>query len=92
MTPCADRSPRSRNHSHLHSDFGQIVEEIQGHKNAKKKIKKRPLLKDFDQARALFEERLPLYRGLADHEIQVGGRSIDEVVDDITQITSKWPR
>ena len=47
---------------------------------------------DVLKARGLFEERLPLYRGVADYEIQVGGRSIDEAVEEIVQITSKWPR
>ncbi len=36
-----------------------------------------------DSARALFEERLPLYRDIADIEIQVGARSVEEVVADI---------
>lgn len=68
---------------YLHSDFDQIVGAVQNHPNSRKKIKKRPLLQDFDQARALYDERLPLYRDLADFEIQVGGRSIEEVVGDI---------
>ena len=68
---------------YLHSDFEQIVDAVHGHPNARKKIKKRPLLQDADQARALFDERLPLYRDLADYEIQAGGRSIEEVVEEI---------
>lgn len=70
---------------YLHSDFDQIVDAIHAHPKARKKIKKRPLLQELDQARALFDERLPLYRELADYEIQVGGRSIEEVVQDIVQ-------
>ncbi|MCF8057032.1 MAG: shikimate kinase [Desulfocapsa sp.] len=70
---------------YLHSDFDQIVGAVHDHPNSRKKIKKRPLLQDVGQARALFDERLPLYRDLADYEIQAGGRSIEEVVGDIVQ-------
>jgi shikimate kinase len=68
---------------YLHSDFDQILDGIHAHPNAKKKIKKRPLLKDLDKAKALFEERLPLYRDVAAIEIQVGGRSIEDIAGDI---------
>ncbi len=60
-----------------------ILDAIYAHPNAKKKIKKRPLLKDLGTARALLETRLPLYRDIADIEINVGGRSIDDIADDI---------
>ncbi len=70
---------------YLHAEFDQILQAIHGHSKAKKKIKKRPLLQNLGKAEALFNERLPLYRDIADYEIEVGGRSIDEVVDDILQ-------
>ena len=68
---------------YLHSDFDKILKAIHNHPNAKKKIKKRPLLQDIDAARALFEQRLPLYRNIADIEIKVSGKSIEKIVDDI---------
>ena len=68
---------------YLHSDFNQILEAIYAHPNAKKKIKKRPLLKDLTNARVLLETRLPLYRNLADVEINVGGRTIEDIADEI---------
>lgn len=68
---------------YLHADFDQILAAIHAHPNVKKKIKKRPLLKDLDSARELFEQRLPLYRDIADIEIKVGGRTIEAVTDDI---------
>ena len=68
---------------YLHSDFDQIVEAIVTHPNAKKKIKKRPLLQDLEKARVLFESRLPLYRKAADCEIQIAGKSIEEITMDI---------
>ena len=74
---------------YLHSDFDQILAAIQAHPNARKKIKKRPLLQDLDKARALFEQRLPLYRDIGDIEIKVGGRSIDDITDEIIKRISK---
>ncbi len=74
---------------YLHSDFDQILAAIHAHPNARKKIKKRPLLQDLDKARALFEQRLPLYRGIADIEINVGGRNIDDITDKIIKRISK---
>jgi len=75
---------------YLHSDFDKIVEGIVEHPNAKKKIKKRPLLKDLEKARILFESRLPLYRKVANCEIEVTGKSIEEIVMEIlTQVGLK---
>jgi len=68
---------------YLHSPVEAIISAIRNHPNAKKKIKKRPLLQDIDQARALFEERLPLYRRVADFEVSVQNRSIKEVAAEI---------
>jgi shikimate kinase len=68
---------------YLHSDFDKIMKAIHEHPNAKKKIKKRPLLQDLDAARALFEQRLSLYRDIAHIEIKVSGRSITKIVADI---------
>ena len=68
---------------YLHSDFDEIVKAIKNHPNAKKKIKKRPLLQDLNAARVLFEERLPLYRNVADIEIKVSGKSIKKIATTI---------
>jgi len=72
---------------YLHSDFDTIVKGIVEHPNAKKKIKKRPLLKDLNKARTLFEGRLPLYRNVADYEVQIGRRSIEEIAAEIIEQT-----
>ncbi len=72
---------------YLHSDFDAIIEAIENHPNAKKKIRKRPLLQDREAARKLFESRLPLYRELADVEVYVAERSIERVVDEIVERT-----
>lgn len=72
---------------YLHSDFDSIIEALFSHPNAKKKIRKRPLLKDLGSARDLYDKRLPLYRQTASVEVQVGGRSIEEIVDEIITLT-----
>jgi shikimate kinase len=74
---------------YLHSEFDQILQAIHAHPKAAKKIKKRPLLQNLKKAEALFAERLPLYRGIADVEVQVGGRGIEEVTDEILQYYSE---
>jgi len=66
---------------YLHSSVEGILQAIQQHPKAEKKIKKRPLLQNLDQARALFEDRLPLYRQAADVEINVEERNTDSVVE-----------
>ncbi len=68
---------------YLHSSVEAILESISRHPKAKKKIKKRPLLQDIDQAKLLYADRLPRYRKAADIEIDVQGREIEEVADEI---------
>ena len=68
---------------YLHSTVDDIYDSICRHPNAKKKIKKRPLLTNLKQAEKLFKERLPQYRKIADIEIAVTGKTSLEVADDI---------
>ncbi len=71
---------------YLHSPVEAIFEAISNHARAKKKIKKRPLLKDMDRAEELFKQRLPEYRRVADHEVSVKGRDIAEVAAEIAEL------
>ncbi|MCI5137817.1 MAG: shikimate kinase [Candidatus Electrothrix sp. AR1] len=68
---------------YLHSTVEDIYHSICNHPNAKKKMKKRPLLTDLKQAEELFKERLPQYRKLADREIAVTGRTSLERAEEI---------
>jgi shikimate kinase len=74
---------------YLESDFDAIIGKITGHHNSKKKIKKRPLLKDLDKARELFATRVPAYRGKADVTINVTGRPTDAILE---ELLAKLPR
>jgi shikimate kinase len=74
---------------YLHSDFDKIMNTIYAHPNVKKKIKKRPLLKDMDAAKDLFNKRLSLYRAVADIEIKVSGRSIEDISHGICKKIAK---
>lgn len=71
---------------YLHSSVEAILEAMHSHPKAKKKMKKRPLLKNLEQAGNLFKERLPQYRQAADYEVSVEGRTLTEVVDDIIDL------
>jgi shikimate kinase len=68
---------------YLHATVGDIYKSICNHPNAKKKMKKRPLLTDLKQAGKLFKERLPQYRKLADIEISVTGKTSLERAEEI---------
>lgn len=71
---------------YLHSSVKAIFEALQRHPNARKKIKKRPLLQNLEQAEKLFQERLPLYREVADVEISVQGKGTEESVKEILSL------
>jgi shikimate kinase len=68
---------------YLHSSLENILAEMNAHPKAGKKIGKRPLLQDLKGASALYEERLPLYRKVADLEINVEQLEAEEVADKI---------
>ncbi len=68
---------------YLHSSIEDILCTLRNHPNAKKKMKKRPLLQDLKQAKKLFKERLPQYRRVADFEVAVNGKDIRQVAKEI---------
>ncbi len=77
---------------YLHADFATILAGLKGAANAEKKLRKRPLLQDMEKAEALFSERVPLYRQVADIEIPVAGLDPDQVAEKILQLLGKVKR
>jgi shikimate kinase len=68
---------------YLESDFEAIISKIKGHHNSEKKIKKRPLLRDLDKARDLFNSRAPVYREKADITVNVTDRPTDAIAHEL---------
>ena len=68
---------------YLKSSFEAIVNKIFSHPNAKKKIKKRPLLKDLNEAKKLYEKRVTEYKNVADYSLNVKYRELDDIVDEL---------
>jgi shikimate kinase len=71
---------------YLKADFDYIYERITKSKNAKKKIKKRPLFQSYKKAKALYEQRAPEYDAAADVVIEVEGKSTKELVDELMSL------
>lgn len=67
----------------LHAPFDTIYDRIMEHENADKKLRKRPLFQDVERARALYEERLPLYLKVADIVIDVSEKDIPKIAKEI---------
>jgi len=77
---------------YLHAALESILTAIQEHPKAKKKIKKRPLLREMEQARVLYDKRLPAYRQAADLEINVEGLAPEEVAAQIVKKLKLLPQ
>lgn len=77
---------------YLHASVESIIAAISEHPKARKKIRKRPLLKEMDQARLLYEKRLPGYRQAADLEINVEGLDPEKVAEKIAAKLGLLPR
>lgn len=70
---------------YLHNEFEQILERVYMQPDAARKIKKRPLLQDREKARTLYDQRLPQYREVADEEIYVGDKSVEQTAAAIVE-------
>ncbi len=73
----------------LDASFDWIYHRLSSAKNAKKKLKKRPLFSDLKRARRLYNEREKAYRSVADIIIDVEGKSIDEILEEIHERSEK---
>ena len=74
----------------LDSPFDAIVKRIKEHPNAKKKLKKRPLLSDMKAAKALYKQRRPEYLALADIVVDVTDKSALECSKEILKKVKKY--
>ncbi len=68
---------------YLQSSFEGILNRIGNSPNAIKKLKKRPLLQDIEEAKKLYNLRIPEYENISDVIVDVEDRDIDDIVKDI---------
>jgi len=68
---------------YLQSTFDKILEGIHSSPNAKKKLKKRPLLSNLEEARKLYDTRVKEYEKVADIIINVEDWDAEVAVENI---------
>ncbi len=73
----------------LDAPFQTIYHRIIDHPNAEKKLKKRPLFQDIAKAEALYNEREPQYRAVADLVIDVSDKDYETIAKEILKKTKK---
>ena len=74
----------------LNSPFDKILQRINAHPNAEKKLKKRPLLNDMQKAQELYDSRLPEYLKVANIVIDVTDKSAQECAKEILKKVKKY--
>ncbi len=67
----------------LDASFEKILERIQKHPNAAKKLAKRPLLQDLKAAKKLYNERRPEYLDVADIVVNVEDKPLEKIAKEI---------
>ena len=75
---------------YLESSFDAIMDRILGASNSAKKLNKRPLLKDAQKAKALFDERMPQYQKIANVVINVENKKPKEIVTEILEKVKQY--
>lgn len=70
----------------LDAPFDYIHKQILAHPNAKRKLAKRPLFQDLSKAKALYKERLTLYKDVADIIIDIQGKSPEKISKEILKL------
>jgi len=70
---------------YLKSSFEGIIARLKAQPNAEQKFNKRPLLKDINKAKTLFNERAPQYEAKADIIINVEEQNINKIIDNILE-------
>jgi len=70
---------------YLKSSFNAIIEALKQAPNSKKKFKKRPLLKNLEEAEKLYNIRIKEYKKVADITIDVEDWDIQRIIKDILE-------
>jgi shikimate kinase len=70
---------------YLQSTFDRILEGIYNAPNSKKKLKKRPLLQNLDEAKIIYNQRIKEYETVADIIINVEDWDTDKAVNNILE-------
>ena len=70
---------------YLKADFDWIYDRITKSKNAKKKIKKRPLFKSYKDAKKLYDQRVKEYEKVADIIVDVQNKDLDSIIEEIME-------
>ncbi len=68
---------------YLESSFEKIIEALKNAPDSKKKFKKRPLLKDLDEAKKIYKLRIDEYKRVADIVVNVEDWDIKRIVNEI---------
>ncbi len=68
---------------YLQSSFDAIFERILHHPNVKRKLEKRPLLKDLKKAQSIFNDRVKSYEKCADIVINVENKAPKDIAKEI---------
>jgi len=68
---------------YLKSSFEAILQRLQNHPNAVKKLSKRPLFKDLKKAKELYKQRVKEYEKLSDLTITVENKDLKQITNEI---------
>jgi len=68
---------------YLQSSFDGIINRIKNSENAQKKLKKRPLLQNIEEAKKLFDIRVSEYEAIADITVNVENQNIIDITNEI---------
>jgi shikimate kinase len=71
---------------YLESSFDAILQRIKEHPNAEQKILKRPLLKDIEKAKELFDQRVVAYEKKANLIVNVENKTPKQIATEILEI------
>ncbi|MBS9782245.1 MAG: shikimate kinase [Arcobacter sp.] len=70
---------------YLKSSFEGIIKRLENSPNAKKKFEKRPLLKNLEEAKKLFDIRVKEYEKVANLTIDVEDKNLEKIVLEIKE-------